>query len=147
MSLILEKCIKSHDNRPENVVRENGKEYKLINLSGFKIKTVKVDSCLGQGVGEKRCDYLMHVDEKQCKRTIFIELKGGALVDALKQLYSTAIYLKEDFKGCRLDGRIVGKGNVPNFKNIPDYKKLFKLLTTSGGDLKVGTNRFYSEKV
>src|SRR5215216_266576 len=99
MSLIPEKCVKCHDARKECVVHEKGKKYKLINSSGFKIRVVEVDKCLLQSEGEKRCDYLMSINEKVTQRVIFIELKGGRLTDAVKQLYSTIVYLKGEFKG------------------------------------------------
>lgn len=60
------------------------------------------------------------------KSAIFIELKGIGLSQALKQLYSTIIYLKQGFSDHRIEARIVGSRDVPGFTNIPDYKKLFK---------------------
>jgi|SRR4051794_36407343 hypothetical protein len=113
MSLILEKCVVHNDNRNEFVASENKKVYKPINQSKFKIRKVKVDKCLSQTEGEKRCDYLMDIEERNIKRVFFIELKGERLIDAVKQIHSTIIYFKQEFKNFRMDARIVGSRDVP----------------------------------
>ena len=145
MSLILAKCVEYSDERKICVVSERGKTYRLNNESGFKVRTVKVDKCLQQIEGEKRCDYLMNINHEKLKRAIFIELKGGGLSDALKQLYATIIYLKEEFKGYRRDVRIVGSKDVPGFINLPDYRKLAKEVFPTGGTIERGTNNIYTE--
>jgi hypothetical protein len=145
MSLIPGKCIEYNEERKACVVSERGKSYRLNNESGFKVRTVKIDKCLQQKEGEKRCDYLMDIDHKKLKRAIFIELKGGGLSDALKQLYDTIIYLKDEFKGHQRDARIVGSKDVPGFISLPDYRKLAKEVLPSGGTIVRGTNNIYSE--
>ena len=145
MSLILPDCIKCHDTRPECVVSERGKTYRLQNRSGFEIRIVRVDGCLANIKRERRCDYLMNIDK--CRRAIFIELKGGALVDAIQQIYSTVLYLKEEFKRYQLDARIVGKGDVPGFINLPEYRKLAKELGKSNGKIERSTTGVYLENV
>jgi hypothetical protein len=145
MSLILDKCVIHHDIRNECVASEKKKVYKLINDSNFKIRKIKVDKCLPQNEGEKRCDYLMSIEEKDTKRVFFIELKGERLIDAVKQIYSTIIYLKDEFKNFRLDARIVGSGDVPGFINNPHYIKLKKEIHPTKGEIRRATNKFYSE--
>ena len=145
MSLIPAKCIEYNEERKACVVSEKGKSYRLDNESGFKVRAVKIDKCLQQKEGEKRCDYLMNFDQKKLKRAIFIELKGGGLSDALKQLYATIIYLKEEFKGHRIDARIVGNRDVPDFINLPNYRKLAKEILPTGGTIERGTNNIYKE--
>ena len=87
----------------------------------------------------------MNINHEKLKRAIFIELKGGGLSDALKQLYATIIYLKEEFKGYRRDVRIVGSKDVPGFINLPDYRKLAKEVFPTGGTIERGTNNIYTE--
>lgn len=145
MSLIPENCVLHFDNRNECVASENGKIYKLINASKLKIKKVKVDKCLPQDEGEKRCDYLMSIEENDIKRIFFIELKGERLIDAVKQIHSTVIYLKTEFKDFRFDARIVGSGDVPGFINNPHYLKLKKIIHPTKGKIERATNKFYSE--
>ncbi len=147
MNLILPKCIEYHEDRKICVVTEKGKTYSLINNSGFKIRTIKVDKCLSQNEGEKRCDYLMDINEKEVKRAIFIELKGSSLNDAVKQLYSTIIYLKDEYKDHQLDARIVGSRDVPNLESTPDYRKLAREVKITKGNINRATNKVYKENV
>lgn len=128
MSLIPDKCIEYKDKRRICIAYENGKKYELINSSYSNIRKVKVDSCLEQDEGQRRCDFLMDSEEK--KRVIFIELKGGDLNSAIEQIYSTIIFLQEEYISYRKDARIIGRRDVPGFKNIPNYKKLAKVILT-----------------
>ncbi|MGB8193047.1 MAG: hypothetical protein WCF67_14055 [Chitinophagaceae bacterium] len=145
MSVLLDKCTEQYDKRNEFVAYEKGKTYKLYNRSKLTIRKVKVDVCFPQGLNERRCDYLMSCEE--IKRAIFIELKGGGLTRALEQIYSTIIYIKADLNNYRFDARIVGKGDVPGFINLPDYKKLKKEIFNSGGTIERATNNYYSEEI
>ena len=145
MSLIPARCIDFSDNRKECIAYENGKTYKLNNLSKLIIKKVRVDKCLIQNIGEKRCDYLIDITE--LKSVYFIELKGSKLNHALKQINTTIEYLKPEFKNYKMEARIVGSKDVPHFKNIPDYKKLAKLILPTNGSIERGTNNFYTESV
>ncbi len=143
MSLIPTSCIEFKDKRKICVAFENGKKYELNNASGVTIRKVKVDKCLSQNVGEKRCDFLMDSDD--LKRVYFIELKGGDLNKAVKQIYSTILYLKVEFKGYRIEARIIGSRDVPGFKNIPDYKRLAGEILPTNGKIERGTNNIYTE--
>jgi hypothetical protein len=98
-----------------------------------------------QNEGEKRCDYLMSIEEK--KRVIFIELKGGGLSAAVKQLYDTIIYLKGEFKGYQIDARIVGRRDVPGISGTPDYRKLAREVNPTNGIIYRATNNIYSENI
>lgn len=145
MSLILEKCIEFNERRKICIATENGKKYQLNNNSDVIVRKVKIDKCLQQNFGEKRCDFLMDISEY--KRVFFIELKGGALNHAIKQVYSTIIYLKSEFKEYILEVRIVGNKDVPGFKNTPDYKRLAKEILASKGTIERGTNMIYVEDI
>ncbi len=80
-------------------------------------------------------------------RVILIELKGGDLVHALKQLYSTIIYLKSEFINYQIDARIVGSRDVPGFINTPYYIKLEKQIYPTKGKIGRGTNNIYTESI
>ena len=78
------------------------------------------------------------IQKVECKpkaRALFIELKGGALNDAMNQIHSTIIYLKDELDGWQLDARIVSSGNVPDIKSLPNYQKLNKTVRKTGGAL------------
>ncbi|NOT93616.1 hypothetical protein [Ferruginibacter sp.] len=145
MSLLLEACIEFNEKRKICVAYENGKTYTLNNNSNVSVRKVKIDKCLAQNVNEKRCDFLFDTDELQ--RVFFVELKGGDLNKAVNQIYSTILYLKSEFRGFRIDARIVGSRDVPEFKNTPDYKRLAKEVYATKGTIERGINKVYSETI
>ena len=146
MSLILDKCIEHHDDRSIITVKENGKTYQLNNVSKQKVKKVKIDGCIQQAEGEKRCDYLLTINEK-INRAIFIELKGGGLVTAIKQIRETITLLKDEIVSFKIDARIIGSNNVPNLTTTSEYQKLFRLIKHTEGEIKIATNKFFSENI
>lgn len=147
MSLILSSCVEYHDKRKVCVASEFGKTYTLNNTSNYRIRKVKVDKCLLQKEGEKRCDYLFHLDNNEGQRAIFIEFKGGATTDAVKQLYDTVIYLKNELANCQLNVRIVGTRDTPNIENSPHYRKLMREIEFPKGTIKRATNRVLIENI
>ncbi len=147
MSLILEKCVEFNEKRKICIAAENSKTYRLENNSGYLVRKVKIDGCVAQGAGERRCDYLMNIDNDGFKSAFFIELKGGALVDALEQIHETIGYLKKEFKGYSLNARIVGSRDVPNFKSQPAYLKLAREVKSTKGTIERATNKIYTEKI
>ncbi|MDP4151679.1 MAG: hypothetical protein Q8943_19905, partial [Bacteroidota bacterium] len=121
MTLVLPDCLEYFDKRQVCVAEENGKCYRLVNTSKVNIAKIKVDKCLPQKDNERRCDYLMKVDDKGIQRAIFIELKGTRLIDAVRQIQGTIDYLRKEFQDFQLDARIVGSGDVPRISNLPEY--------------------------
>ena len=146
MSLILNECIEFNDKRKICVATEKGKTYTLNNISNYKVRKVKIDKCLPQKESEKRCDYLIDIDDQDLKRVIFIELKGSKLADALRQIYSTIIYLSGEYKNYTKDARIVGSRNVPGFIDLHNYKKLAKEIFQNG-TIGIRTNKVYFENI
>ena len=145
MNLIPDRCIEFNEKRKFCIASQNGKTYRLENNSNFDIKKIKIDGCLdAKKEGEKRCDYLMEI--QQIARVIYIELKGGDLSHALKQIHSSVLHLKSEYENFQIDARIVGSRDVPGFINIPNYRKLAILIGPKG---KIGrsTNNFYSENI
>ncbi len=145
MSLIPDKCIEFHEQRKVCIASEKGKIFRLNNISNYGIKKVKIDKCLKRAKAEKTCDYLMEIEI--AKRVIFIELKGRDLGHALKQLYSTIIYLKGEFKNYQFDARIVGSRDAPGFINTSDYIRLEKEVRRTKGTIQRGTNNIYIESI
>ncbi len=145
MSLIPNECIEHNEERQICIAFEKGKIYRLINNSNYKIRKVRIDKCIEQTIGQKLCDYLMEI--KSIHRVIFIELKGGDLVHALKQLHSSIIYLKPEFINYQIDVRIVGSRDVPGFINTPYFVKLKKEINPTKGKIERGTNNIYTESI
>ena len=147
MSLIQTKCIEYHENRKICVASENGKTYTLNNKSNYKIKKVRIDKCILQQEGEHRCDFLMHATRDKDEKAYFIELKGGALMDAVQQLYDTIVYLKKELTSCEINARIIGKGDTPNLKNSAYYKKLVREISHTRGTIIRATNKALTENI
>ncbi len=154
MSKIPESCVLQSGNMGMFVASEKGKKYELINESKFHIRKIRVDNCLPNLHGSKQCDFLFSIDHdisKQLpflgKQVIFIELKGGDLKSAVRQLYTTILHLREEFDGYRINARIVGSRDVPDLKNTSDYLKLARLVKQFSGNVDRSTNKFYSETV
>ena len=141
---LLNKCTCYCDDRKECVAEAEGKKYTLYNESKVVIRKIKVDGCIPQSTHEKRCDYLMTVENM--RRAIFIELKGGGLLRAVRQLYSTIIFIKKEVAGYQIDARIVGNGNVPKLRITPDYRNLAKEVISTNGTIGIRTN-FYPETI
>ena len=147
MSLILEKCIEFNESRKSCVAEENGKRFELINNSKIQVRKVKVDFCLKQLRNEKRCDYLMSIDKISKPVVFFIELKGGDLIKAVKQLSDSIIYLKEEFSNYIINARIIGSRDVPQFISSPSYRRLLRVTKSTSGTIKRSTNKIMSEKI
>jgi hypothetical protein len=138
-------CVEFTDNRRICTAEENGKKYELRNSSATLLKKVKIDKCIAQKTGEKRCDFLIQAHD--LNRSIFIELKGGNLNNAVNQIYDTITFLKDELINNIIDARIVGSKDVPGFTNTPDYKKLAREVLTSNGTIKRSTNKIYIESI
>lgn len=147
MSLILGKCIEFNEARKICVAEENGKKFEIVNKSEFQIRKVKVNFCLDQLTNEKRCDYLMSIDKVRKPVVFFIELKGGDLVKAVKQLNDSITYLKAEFSIYIINARIIGSRDVPQIIGNPDYRKLLRVTKSTSGNIKRSTNKIMSEKI
>jgi len=144
MSLIEKKCIEYNERRKICIASEKSKKYELTNKSNFIVRKIKVDQCFTPMNNKKRCDFLM--DVKEFKTVFFIELKGGDLVEAIKQIHSTILYLKEEFKDYTFNARIVGSRDVLYFINTPHYLNLAKEITPKG-TIKRATNFILKENI
>jgi hypothetical protein len=152
MSLIAN-CIKHEDARQQVVVEEKGKKYHLENERGLNIAVVKVDKCVSQNEGEKRCDFLLQIKRKAkdgnklvLEKSIFVELKGRKILDGVKQIYETILFLKQEVAINNLECKIVGSIGVPRIQSEPTYLKLLKLVD-SKDRITIKTNNFLKEKI
>ena len=145
MSLIPQECIEYDEARKICIAEQYGKKYTLNNDSGFKIQKIKVDGCLAQHTGEKRCDYLFKIETKTPQNAIFVELKGGDLITAVRQVSYTINYLRAELKTYDLLVRIIGSRDVPKLKISPAYRQLLQLIPPQ--NFKYATNGVYTEKI
>lgn len=70
-----------------SVAIENGKRFAFSNVSGKTICRVRVDNCLIKDQTIRKCDFLFNVEED--KRYYLVELKGGDVGSAIRQIEST----------------------------------------------------------
>jgi len=116
-------------------VSENGKTFRLINATPYKLTVFKVDHCLIKDNKEKKCDFLVVVDKKKECLAYFIELKGTGLTEAIHQLLNSIDILYKSLNEHKIFARIVGKRVTPNIKSR--RVKLDERLKQFGGDLKI----------
>jgi len=55
--------------------------------------------------------------------------------------------LKEEIVNLKIDARIIGSNNVPNLTTTSEYQKLFRLIKGTKGEIKIATNKFFSENI
>ncbi len=118
--------------------KKEKREYRLLNPNKEKICKIKIDNGLIQDNSIKKCDFLFLLCDESA---IFVELKGSNMLQAIRQINSTIIFLGDKLKNNSISARIVlSRFNVPRIENNPDFLKLRKLLKSKNGDLKYMTN-------
>lgn len=111
-----------------NVAIENGKRFTFSNVSGKTICRVRVDNCLIKDQTIRKCDFLFNVEED--KRYYLVELKGGDVGSAIRQIESTFDIVNKQIKTAaeNYTGIIVSsavpKAAHQKFKNLQD--KLYR---------------------
>lgn len=77
-----------NDNRKKLVLEETkGVRYEATNKNNLSYTVYKVDKGLLNNMPEKQCDFAIHIPISETVR--FIELKGGNVDEAYKQLFNT----------------------------------------------------------
>lgn len=84
-----EKCSEKRHDRIISV-SEKGRKFEIRNNSLKTICVVEVDGCLIDD-GRERCDYLFEMGNPEL-RAVYVELKGGDIGKAFKQLAATIGY-------------------------------------------------------
>lgn len=138
-------CREYSEVRKIAVAEEKKKKYTLNNNGGFTIEKYRVDGCVAQSAGERRCDYLL-LTSQQPPTAYFVELKGGDLRSAVEQIRDTIKFLQPNLPNHVYKARIVGQGNVPGLENTPIYRDLLRLLK-SPKHYHYATNGQYSETI
>ncbi len=145
MNRLRESCREYSEVRKIAVVKEEGKKYSLFNNSGFIIDKYRIDGCIAQAEGKRRCDYLF-LTSQQPQTAYFIELKGGDTVGAVEQIRDTIEYLKPELKNFVFKARTVGVGNAQNLENTVPYRELLSLIKGKK-NFNHAANKQYSETI
>jgi hypothetical protein len=74
-------------------------------------------------------------------------LKGGDVLQGLKQINDTIDFLRVEFSGYRFEARIVSSRGVPNYDASPSYKRLQKKVNPTGGEIRLATNKFFNDTI
>ena len=115
------------------VATEKGCTYRLNNPENLMVLQTRVDGELYDSSDGKKCDYAF--SSKEFSTAILVELKGGDIKQAVRQLRSTFEAFKDKYRYKRYYGRIVASRiNAPDVQS-PEYRHLSGLLKSTGGNL------------
>jgi hypothetical protein len=137
---------KHRTQKPLIPLEQNKRKYTLRNMSRLYVTKFKVEGCITEGVRQKGCEAILYAEKKVSKQYVgikafFVELKGGAVDDALKQIDNAFEKVKNLLPDVVLYGRIV-----------PSKYRKAALLTSKQQDLhlkflKTGGNLIIKEKL
>ncbi|MEM9272431.1 MAG: hypothetical protein AAGA80_05635 [Cyanobacteria bacterium P01_F01_bin.143] len=118
-----EQCtIKTKD--PKISLKENKSQFILINDCQKDIYKTQVDGCLN--IKERKCDYLLTVEDNELYIEIYVELKGNKVDYAIKQLEATIKNLAQNNYIKKYCYVVSTKGTgTPGMKKIEDIKRRF----------------------
>src|SRR5690348_2840492 len=111
--------------------KERGKKFIFDNRSGKTVCRVKVDNCLIASTNFKKCDFLFKVCELD--KYYLVELKGGGIDDAIKQIVSTYDIVNAKIKA--VSGNYIGiivSSSVPSGTEQKFRKLQEKYLKSKG---------------
>jgi hypothetical protein len=122
------------------VLEERRRKYILINKSSLFITKIIVEGCVTAGHGEKGCEAILYVEEKNSEdysgvKAFFIELKGCSVGDALKQIDNSFETTKSYLKNIISFGRIVPSEYKRTKFLMTFEQRLFLKFKATGGDL------------
>lgn len=138
-------CIQYSGNKKDCPVAQKGKTYRVVNFSNSMLTIYEVDPCLIPEIQQKKCDYLVLVENPNQKKVFFIELKGSDLTGAIRQIENSVRILGCAVKGYQVFGRIIGRRITPNIKSR--RAALDEKLRELGGNLHIASAVDYSEEV
>ena len=145
MNKLPDTCREYSDQRKFAVAEEKGKKYTLKNESGFVVEKYRIDGCIAQSAGERRCDFLFLTNE-QPRTAYFVELKGGDTSSALEQICDTIKFLKPDLPDYVYKARVVGHGTIPDLVKTVSYRELLSVLKHRK-HFRHATNKNFSETI
>ncbi len=146
MSLIPDTCIEYNDKRSICTAKEKGKVYVLENEAGCLVKKVKIDGCaITAGAGTKKCDYLFSASKDNKEQVFLVELKGSDTVQAIRQIGDSMRILSAELNKCRIMARVVGSKRFPEVERTVAYRRLAAKILSTGGNIKIATNKFYKD--
>ena len=129
-------CIVYRDFRKQAICEEKKKRYNLINDKNYKIGLFHMDGgIICDELNIQKCDFLYVIYDEDCPTAVFVELKGGDINHAVRQLKESI-----DMYGASLNRRVCARiicSSVPRLYNDPIVKNLKKELTKryKGGNL------------
>jgi hypothetical protein len=125
-----EGCLLNSNQKTVSVYGKAGTKYSVENSKGKIVSKFIVDDCVLVTLkNEEKCDYLFLVDNLKNKDGYFVELKGGDVPKAIRQIISSVEKLKKNITGI-LAGRIICSrfSKAPETYGSNPYKKLRKIL-------------------
>lgn len=138
---IFENGLEFSDRRAEIVCKDRSKRcYRGMNPDEKLFCRYLVDGGLITTKKQAKCDYLIIGGSEQ--KAYFIELKGGDITHAAKQIDSTLDELEEDLDGFVLFGRIVLSHTSRIDLRSATIIALRKRLARRSGTLEYKTNEF-----
>ena len=152
-------CIEFLDCRPQAACHENGKSYILNQSQEYprhEIIMLHIDSGVitnPEADSVNKCDYVILVKDrdkngKRKNTAILIELKGKAVLHALKQLIATLNQpeFQPAWNDCaRVFGRIVCKASVLRIRSNDDFIAAKEAFLLRGGNLEIGEDSYTEE--
>jgi hypothetical protein len=130
--------------------KEAGKKFCLSSDVKVRCKIVNIDNCFFKDADFKRNDWFFYLDESNCKKAYYIELKGKNIEHACEQLYNGIDHTRINFSNFSLYARVIAlRDSVPNLKNNEYYRKVKRQIKSEIIFCKVhkGNNYTYTEKV
>lgn len=80
--------------KPVVVEGEHGRKFTLTVPKSATVEKIRIDEGLVRGNQSKKCDWAIKVNPGSREHFFFVELKGGDLAHAVRQLESSIIELK-----------------------------------------------------
>ena len=137
----LKKCEEFRATHSMPSAKEKGKTFQLDNKSRVEVAKIKIDGCVFNSTDGIKCDYLFEVPSKE--KLFYVELKGSDAIHAIRQVHSTILQTKDQYKGWKYAARIViGNGVPASVSSRKEYEELYVLVNK---DLKINHDRLHRE--
>lgn len=131
-------CLDFSDDRSIVVLKDkrskSKSEYRAENNNKKNLVCLRVDGCLITNIDGKKCDYLLLISDEKIAH--FIELKGGGISDAIKQLTNSVNQIMPHLKKheYQIAFAKVSLSKTPKILPAKDWLDLRRLMQTYNGD-------------